>query len=363
MEEKTHCDFCGSEITEQSGTWVGNDFLCECCIEEQTITCEHCGDIVWANDSVSDDNLCLCQECFDSYFNRCESCGRIVSSNDTYWECDLPYCYGCYNEMDDEEIEEYNYKPEPIFYGEVNRYYGVELEIDNGGKDNENAKILKDIANSHAEHIYIKSDGSLDDGMEIVSHPMTLNYHMNDMNWEEIFKRCLSMDYRSHQTSTCGLHIHVNRTAFGETEEKQEEVIARILYFVELHWNEIFKFSRRRDYNMNRWSARYGFAKTGKEILDKAKSGTNGRYVAVNLNNYNTIEFRLFRGTLKYNTFIAALQLVNEICNAAVSMSEEEIGNQSWSEFVSGIKEIELIRYLKERKLYVNEEVTSEEEM
>ncbi len=264
MEEKTHCDYCGSEITEQSGTWVGNDFLCECCIEEQTVTCEHCRDIIWANDSVSDDNIDLCQDCFDDYYNRCESCGRIVSSNDTYWECDLPYCCNCYNEIEDEEIEDYSYKPEPIFYGESHRFFGVELEIDNGGKDNENAKILKDIANSHAEHIYIKSDGSLDDGFEIVSHPMTLEYHENEMDWESVLHEAVGMGYLSHKTETCGLHIHVNRNSFGQNQSEQEEVISRILFFIEKHWNEVFRFSRRNSYNINRWSARYGYEKTGK---------------------------------------------------------------------------------------------------
>ena len=114
---------------------------------------------------------------------------------------------------------------------------------------------------------------------------------------------------------------------------------------------------------MNRWSARFGFEKTAKEILDKAKSGGNGRYVAVNLNNYHTIEFRLFRGTLKYNTFIATLQMVNKICDVALSMSEEEIDNLSWSEFVSSVEEKELIQYLKERRLYVNDAVTESEEV
>ena len=114
---------------------------------------------------------------------------------------------------------------------------------------------------------------------------------------------------------------------------------------------------------MNRWSARFGFEKTAKEILDKAKSGGNGRYVAVNLNNYHTIEFRLFRGTLKYNTFIATLQMVNKICDVALSMSESEIDEMSWSSFVSSITESEIIQYLKERKLYVNDEIVSEEEI
>ena len=110
--------------------------------------------------------------------------------------------------------------------------------------------------------------------------------------------------HRSHQTSTCGLHLHVNRTAFSANQEGQDEVISRILYFVEHHWNELLKFSRRSEYSMNRWAARYGYEHTPKAIMDKAKKGGNGRYAAVNLCNYHTVEFRLFRGTLKYNTFI-----------------------------------------------------------
>ena len=218
------------------------------------------------------------------------------------------------------------------------------------------------IGNKADEHIYIKSDGSLDDGFEIVSHPMTLEYHKK-YHWEDIFKKAVNLGYRSHQTSTCGLHIHVNRNAFGDNQTELEEVISKILFFIEKHWNEIFQFSRRSTYNMNRWSARYGFEKTGKAILDKAKNGSNVRYVAVDLSNYHTIEFRLFRGTLKYNTFIATLQMVKKICDVALSMSECDIDNMSWSSFVSTITENELIQYLKERRLYINDEITNEEEM
>ena len=70
----------------------------------------------------------------------------------------------------------------------------------------------------------------------------------------------------------------------------------------------------------------------------------------------------MFRGTLKHNTLIAALQLVDEICSAAFSMSDEEMQKLSWSEFVEGLYEPELIQYLKERRLYVNEPVEGEVE-
>jgi hypothetical protein len=54
------------------------------------------------------------------------------------------------------------------------RYFSVELEVDNGGKESENARQLKDLVNVSDEHIYIKSDGGLDDDFEIVTHTMTL---------------------------------------------------------------------------------------------------------------------------------------------------------------------------------------------
>jgi len=47
----------------------------------------------------------------------------------------------------------------------------------------------------------------------------------------------------------------------------------------------------------------------------------------------------------------------------AVSMSDEGLQKLSWSEFAANITDIELIQYLKERKLYVNEEIETQEEM
>ncbi len=114
---------------------------------------------------------------------------------------------------------------------------------------------------------------------------------------------------------------------------------------------------------MNRWAARYGYENSPKAIMDKAKKCNNGRYAAVNLMNYSTIEFRLFCGTLKYSTFIATLELVNAIIETALYYSEEELHKLSWSEFVRRIDEPELITYLKERQLYINDTIESEEEM
>ncbi len=116
------------------------------------------------------------------------------------------------------------------------------------------------------------------------------------------------------------------------------------------------KFSRRTQRQLDNWAARYDYKDTPKELLEHVKKGTSkGRYACVNLQNYDTIEFRIFRGTLKLNTLIATLQLVNNICEVAYYLSDNDIQKLSWTSFVKSCKEPELIQYLKEREIYINE--------
>ena len=360
-----YCSHCGALIGEDEEFGeINGDVICYDCIEQHTTVCDRCGERIWTNDSYGDEYTTLCRHCYENHYTRCSCCDALLHEDDAYHLDGYDYCSECYrDELDkDRNIHDYGYKPEPAFFGDSKRYFGVELEIDGAGKDSDNADDLLAIANRDDDHIYIKSDGSLDDGMELVTHPMSLEYH-KQFCWEEIMKKAISQGYRSHQTTTCGLHVHVNRDSLGDSREEQDEVISRILFFVETHWAELLKFSRRSEYSMNRWAARYGFEKTGKDILEKAKKGDNGRYAAVNLMNYSTIEFRLFRGTLKYNTLIAALELVDAICDLAIHLTDNGIAKMSWSEFVETIEAPELIQYLKERKLYINETIENEEDM
>ena len=71
----------------------------------------------------------------------------------------------------------------------------------------------------------------------------------------------------------------------------------------------------------------------------------------------------MFRGSLKWNTVLATLQLVDRICDVALSFTDVEIKAMSWTTFVSCCTQPELIRYLKERRLYVNDPVDAEVEV
>ena len=363
------CSLCHTELTAYNQHSIDNEYLCINCYEDNTDSCSCCGERIWNDDNAGSRDTPLCESCYDQHYTTCSRCGFIIT-HDEVCNCednDDPYCHDCYVSYEKcNYIHSYNYKPSPIFYGEDIRFFGVEIEIDNGGKSQDNAESLVNIANAVNDHVYIKSDSSLDDGLEIVTHPMSLKYHINSMPWSQVLKHSIGLGYRSHETSTCGLHIHVNRSCFTDNFAYQEECIARVLYLVERFWEELLRFSRRTQSQLKRWANRYGYKERPEDILDSAKRDYGGRYTCVNLTNRNTIEFRIFRGTLKYNTFIATLQLVNEICDVAFSISDEEIRDLSWCGFMERISHEqypELVQYLKERRLYINEPITCEAEV
>ena len=373
MSDTFLCAHCSSEHPADQCTLFDDHPLCPTCLEEETVLCRHCGERLWAGDNAGTEQLPLCQHCYDDYYVTCERCGALIHRDIACYEDsdafqETPYCSHCLAQMEGPRIiHDYYYKPIPVFHGTGPRFFGVELEMDDGGESNSNARALLDIANRQTELAYIKHDGSLNDGLELVTHPLSLDVHTNTMPWDDLCRKAISMGYLSHRISTCGLHIHVSRTAFGSTPQEQDPVIARVLFFFEKHWEELLKFSRRTQRQLERWAARYGYKDRPMEILDYAKTGTHaGRYTCVNLQNRDTVEFRMFRGTLKSNTILATLQLLDRICDVALFLSDEQLRALAWTSFVSGISPArfpQLVQYLKERQLYINDPVEREEDL
>ena len=363
MSEIYTCEFCEARLTAETAKQFDGKILCEHCLEEYTTLCDCCLDRIWRADIEGNHIYTLCRYCYENNYVFCTACGTLIHNDDVHYtdDNDEPYCQECYDKKSCECIRNYHYKPSPIFYGEGPLFMGVELEIDHGGESDYNAEKIIFLANQDEERIYCKHDGSLDDGFEVVSHPMTMDYHRNEMNWNEILAKAVEMGYTSHNAGSCRLHVHCSRRFFGDDYDEQELAIGRVVYFVEKHWSELVKFSRRTTGSLNRWAAKYAtISETILETYQKAKNRDLGRYVAVNLTNFSTVEFRMFRGTLRYETFMATIQLVDEICRTALKLHDFQMENLSWSEFVQQIDakaKPELIAYLKSRRLYVNETV------
>lgn len=354
------CHQCGHIVPVGDAYYYETDdeYYCEDCFNDYFVRCDNCGEWIHERHAYFDDNITICEYCRDNYFVTCDSCGNFVHERDAYYDenSDNYYCEACWREKENEYsvIYQYNYKPTPEFYGSNNRndlFLGVELEVDGRGEDDDNAQKIIDIMN---EFVYCKHDGSLNNGFEIVSHPATLEYHRNKANWDEALEELKELGYKSHDAETCGLHVHLSRKAFGSSSEEQDLNIMKLLYLFEKFWDKIKRFSRRTDEQINRWAARYGLIEPIDELLERAKGA--GRYYAVNLQPYNTIEIRIFRGTLKYNTFIATLEFCQHLYNTVMNRSIEELQQMTWQDFVKAIPENyqELLIYLEERRLKEN---------
>lgn len=345
------CDECGDVVRLDDSHYINDTVYCEDCLNDNFFTCNHCGRLTHNDDARDTNDGDVCSNCYYDYYEECNECGDVLLRDDMYYyeEDDRYYCEDC---KPYRAINSYSYKPEPVFSGNSNLYLGVELEIDGGGYNHDNAQKILDIE----PLVYCKYDGSLSDGFEIVSHPCDLEYHMNNMKWQEILQKCIDMRYTSHNANTCGLHIHISKNALGNTTIQQDKTIANILYFTEYFYDKMLKFSRRTPEQLERWAKRYGIEPNEKplDILDKAKKCGN-RYQAVNLLPYHTIEFRLFRGTLKYTTFIATLQFVNLICEISKELSIDDMSKINW-EYVKYMIDdknyTELKQYLIERGIY-----------
>lgn len=240
------------------------------------------------------------------------------------------------------------------------RYFGIELEIDNPGSYNERlrnkmATRLHNLLNESGEYnelVKFENDGSLGaNGIEMIFQPMSYKYIIESQ--EKLFRALKTVDttgYSSHDAGTCGFHIHVSRT------EIPNEVLDRILMIFENFKNELIAFSRRNEEQM-RW-CKFMCTTTRSSSLNKESFEHARRYGSINghgyvINNQNsqTVEFRLFRGTTNKRTFMAAIQLVDNI--VSIAQKRETIEGLTWLDIINYNEEYtELKEYNVKRSIY-----------
>jgi hypothetical protein len=175
---------------------------------------------------------------------------------------------------------------------------GFELEVESGGDDYDGPELVE----SHLGDLaYFKEDGSLNDGFEIVTHPMTLAY-AHSMNWAWT-QGLLDKGYRSWDRSTCGLHVHVDRRGFNGR-------LHQYSFTLLLMRNKALSYLI-----AGRQGNSYAsFDKSVRTEIPKHLKGQDNyaqRYSAVNVLPTATLEVRMFRGSLKKERILAALEYVH----------------------------------------------------
>lgn len=262
-------------------------------------------------------------------------------------------------------IHQFNYIPKYIKHfmpGEsedTTLLLGVEIEV--GGNNNissdnnKNSTVKKCIqimngSDSDEENlIYSTHDSTVQ--IEFDTMPCSLEFHKNKMNYREMFEYLDKEGYKGHDCETAGLHIHANRSYLGKSRISQELVISKILYILEKFNDEICVIARR-DNDYSEFAGEKQNEDSIVELYGKYKN--KGKRAALNLQHKDTIEFRMFKSTLKYETFILTLEFVKDIIDYAKSVDIEEIELAKWSDlmncFSSELRKYYEFRYQKKVK-------------
>lgn len=134
------------------------------------------------------------------------------------------------------------------------------------------------------------------------------------------------------------------------------ECIRKLIYIVERFDNEFSAISRRNCH----YSKLIGYSgEKCKELYDKIN--IESKYNAVNLLHKDTIELRMFKSTLKYETFINTLEFVSKLAYFVKDHTEEEVENMTWENLFETFSD-ELKEYYLERKRIEEEKATKKKE-
>lgn len=340
------CENCNT-TTEDLYYTNDSHVLCEDCFHQMNgFECDDCERTYVNTDYyITHDDRTICERCRDNNYYYCESCDGLFHEDDIHWRDDYAYCNNCYPSND--YIREYHDTDMFMFDGTNPTplpntiYMGYELEIEATDRYYQ-LDTLAEYACNHLE-VQCTEDGSINRGFEMVSHPRTLENHLT-FNFKEHFDRLIAMGARGDETTTCGLHIHVSRAPLNEdTQDK-------IILFLENYKEEMCNFARRSNNHYAQFLSDYisghenpEFVKA-LEFIKKTKPHT--RYMALNTTNHDTIEFRLFKSTLNAETFIATLNMVNNIVKVCNTTPTNEI---TWEKVINYYRTPQLTSYLERR--------------
>jgi hypothetical protein len=375
------CVVCNTSVDKDDVcTTSYSDYVCNECVQ----ICDRCDDVGSVNDNFHtvDGDWLWCESCVDRRAYFCNECNEynsdgsiyiqdrgenwcnICADNGAQWceDCDAYFADGCdsCSENTDEFgrriIHDYSYRPDAIFHSTDKNerlYFGIEVEVEDPRNLSESAGYAHRLEGM--ELAYLKHDGSLSCGYEIVTHPMSHDYYKNEASdlWDTLEHLRTHYKVKSWDTSTCGLHIHISRTGFnggGHMHRflnliySNQDFYQRLAGREESRWatfDDIMSMEIVRDAYGNRVTDDDGFTlhKTKRSIASKLQSYSTERYSAVNTRNRETLEIRIFKGTVNTNTIKSHIDLAHASVEYTRNLTVRDVreGALAWVKFADYI--------------------------
>lgn len=387
-ENYCYCDCCGEYHKDGVGRWLDryDMWVCEDCLENSFYYCPwtedyyNDDDVVRVFDQYGDYDFCYREYAYENH-SYCEHCGEFhtyEAMSGEYDDYGNELCEDCWNEYCENHhsrrILEYEHTnrnlkfvSQPDDFVSTKWYIGCELEMTTSRENANNVE--NDVANKifdilGDENVVLKRDSSINQngnkGFELVTMPYSLReWERKRETFNEVLKVCKENKYTSHNNGLCGLHFHVSRTLFGDTEEEQADNIAKLIEFYNKNYDEIVKVSRRTSETASAWADKHHIDDTDCANMEIKKEKLKGiakckwgdRYKAVNLTNYHTVEFRLMRGTLNEESFWACFEFTIAIAINSTMIKWEDIDDTGL--WLSGMTE-NTYKYINKRNAFQN---------
>jgi hypothetical protein len=348
------CNSCGQLYYYMVNADEAQEGYCNLCFEGLS-RCSLCDRVTDDSNLVQIEDDCVCEECIVEHFWYCDNCAEYHRSgrdND------------CPNGPD---IEDYSYKPRPVFYlGGGNMeiglrgvlacglpsdtvFMGMELEME--FREAPRHEVCDTLKDGFGDLIYLKHDGSLMDGVEMVTHPMTLEY-IHETDWSPI-DRVRRMGARSWDTDSCGIHVHVGRNTFVKDSHAW-----RFATMITNNPGPFQRFAGRSGTHYAEWDGQYHEVS---QILVK-KQRPYERYVVVNLENTTTIELRFFRGSLRVERVLANLEMIHACVQYTRNLTYTEVahGATGFGVFASWVMDNAAVYPALAKKIYKKDNVLTE---
>jgi len=308
-DDKVYCNDCFNESfftcnecddiysIDDEQCYFDDKVYCNECFNELVANCSHCDEEFYRENMNIIYDEYYCNDCECGLFRVCDDCEEYVNQDDIYYceNDDCFYCENCYDNHIDEIIHDYGYKPTPKFYKDKNEndqlFFGFEIEIENYKNKYDNKEIAEDISiykDIIEKYLYCKEDGSLINGFEIVSHPMTFQYFKKHET--EIMEKVYELPakgFTGFGNETCGMHVHLTDSMTNFHRYKM------LKFFYE---NKTFiRFIGQRDYDGHLRNSKFD----NTNLIKKCKKDfSQSRFECINLTNNKTIEIRIFKSNL-----------------------------------------------------------------
>ena len=231
--------------------------------------------------------------------------------------------------------------------------FGVELELQNADYD------TRDRLSRYLNYKFkmnIEKDSSLCNSsypMEIITQPYSISEWLSNKETIKQFFELIEAQglYADYQT---GLHIHISNKLIGKNETIRENNINKLILILENYKDTFKKFARRESFSYCDFMSNYHGQKTYKDLYAIKKNKCYSHSTCINRDT-KTYELRIFQATISSKTFIATLQLVDNLVKV---INKEDISDITFNDIINlNTEYTELINYCKENKISNNNKI------